>query len=141
MSEYLPSTSQYAADHVALYLETNGAEGANFNGIDCVVLTTIGQRTGAIRRSPVVRVKDGDAYIVIGSRGGAPEHPQWYFNVLANPAVTIHDRDQVYELRARLATGTERETRWQVAVATYAPYAEYQARTTRQIPVFVCESR
>ena len=141
MTEYRPSPTKFVSDHVERYLASNGAEGASFNGVDCVVLTTTGKKTGALRRSPVVRVKDGDRFLVIGSRGGAPEHPQWYFNLLANPDVTVQDRDQLFEMRARLATGAEREALWHIAVAAYAPYAEYQTRTTREIPVIVCEPR
>lgn len=139
--EYAPSPVGFVADHVDRYLKTNGADGAVFNGIECVILTTKGRKSGALRRSPVVRVQDGRNYLVIGSRGGAPEHPQWYFNLLADPEVTIHDGDQLHEMRARVATGAERAGLWNIAVAAYGEYAEYQTRTDREIPVVVCEPR
>lgn len=139
--EYLPSPSKFAADHVERYLASDGKDGFVMNGIECVVLTTVGRKTGALRRSPVVRVVDGDRYLVVGSMGGAPQHPKWYLNLLANPEITVQDRDQVFDMTARIATGEEYERLWQVAVATYPDYAEYQTRTTRQIPVVVCEKR
>lgn len=138
---YLPSPWKMSADHVERYLATGGVDGAEWNGIACVILTTIGRRTGAIRRTPVVRVVDGDRYLVVGSMGGAPQHPQWYRNVQVNPEVTIHDRAEVHELRARVADGPEHEQLWKVAVDAYPEYGVYQTRTDRRIPVVVCEPR
>ena len=83
---YVPSPWKMSADHVERYLASGGTDGAEWNGIPCVILTTTGRRTGALRRTPVVRVFDGDRYLVVGSMGGAPKHPQWYFNVLDHPA-------------------------------------------------------
>ena len=139
--EYVPSPSKFTANHVERYLATGGEDGFQMNGIECVVLTTVGRKSGALRRSPVVRVVDGDRYLVVGSMGGAPQHPEWYLNLLDNPAVTVQDRDRVFDMTARIATGEEYERLWQVAVAAYPDYAEYQTRTTRQIPVVVCEKR
>jgi deazaflavin-dependent oxidoreductase (nitroreductase family) len=136
---YAPSPVAFVADHVERYLRSGGADGFEMQGIECIVLTTKGRKSGALRRSPVVRVKDGERYLVVGSRGGAPEHPQWYFNLVADPDVTIHDGDQVHRLRARVATGAEREALWAKCVAAYGEYAVYQTRTDRQIPVVVCE--
>ena len=83
--QYIPSTYDVAADHVERYLATDGADGYDFHGAVCVILTTKGRRTGAIRRSPIVRVRDGDRYLAVASMGGAPKHPLWYLNLLADP--------------------------------------------------------
>lgn len=139
--QYTPSPVGFVADHVERYLRSGGADGFVMNGVECVVLTTVGRRSGAVRRSPVVRVVDGDRYLVVGSMGGAPQHPQWYHNLVAHPDVTIHDGDQVHELRARVAVGAERDELWNTCVAAYDQYAIYQTRTTRQLPVVVCEPR
>lgn len=138
-SDYEPSPVGFVADHVERYLASGGADGAVFNGIPCVVLTTTGRRTGKLRRSPVVRVHDGRRYLAVGSMGGAPKHPAWYLNAVANPDVILQDGDQVFELRARTLAGREREAGWQAANAVYPDYAEYQTRTTRQIPVIALE--
>ncbi len=138
---YLPSPWKMSADHVERYLASGGADGGEWNGIPCVILSTTGRRTGAVRRTPVVRVVDGDRYLVVGSMGGAPQHPQWYRNVLADPEVTIHDGAQVHDLRARVAEGDEHDRLWAIAVETYPEYGVYQTRTERRIPVVVCEPR
>jgi deazaflavin-dependent oxidoreductase (nitroreductase family) len=136
---YVPSPWKMSADHVERYLSSGGADGAEWNGIPCVILSTIGRRSGALRRTPVVRVVDGDRYLVVGSMGGAPKHPQWYFNVLEHPEVAIHDRAEVHELRARVAGDDEYDRLWKIAVDTYPEYGVYQTRTERRIPVVICE--
>jgi deazaflavin-dependent oxidoreductase (nitroreductase family) len=141
MTHYLPSRTPFVADHVERYLATNGADGYEVGGAKCIVLSTVGRQTGALRRCALVRVKDGDRYLVVGSRGGAPTHPAWYFNLLDNPDVTIQDRDEVHELRARLATPAERAALWPVAIEAWPAYDEYQAKTDRQIPLVICEPR
>ena len=141
MTHYEPSRSKYVADHVERYLATDGAEGAIFNGVPCIVLSTMGRKTGALRRCAVIRIKDGDRYLVVGSMGGAPKHPVWYLNLLADPNVTIQDRDQVYELRARTTTGAERAELWTVATTVWPAYDDYQAKTDREIPLVICEPR
>jgi deazaflavin-dependent oxidoreductase (nitroreductase family) len=141
MTHYEPSRSKYVADHVERYLATDGADGAVFNGVPCIVLSTVGRKTGALRRCAVIRIKDGDRYLVVGSMGGAPKHPVWYLNLLADPDVTIQDRDEVHELRARPATGAERTALWAVATDVWPAYDDYQAKTDREIPLVICEPR
>ena len=141
MTHYEPSRIPFVADHVARYLATNGADGYDFGGATCIVLSTVGRKTGALRRCALVRVKDGDRYLVVGSMGGAPKHPVWYLNLLENPNVTIHDRDEVHEMRARVATPAERAQLWLVATKVWPAYDEYQAKTTRELPLVICEPR
>ena len=137
--QYIPSTYDVAADHVERYLATDGADGYDFHGAVCVILTTKGRRTGAIRRSPIVRVRDGDRYLAVASMGGAPKHPLWYLNLLANPEVTIQDKGEIHHLIARTATPAEKEELWPVAVAEWPDYENYQLRTERDIPLVICE--
>ena len=138
---YAPSPWQPIAEHVDRYLATGGDEGYDWNGAACIVLSTRGRRSGAVRRSPLIRVADGDRYLVVASMGGAPKHPQWYLNILDDPEVTIHDRDQVHELRARVASPAEKAALWPLAIAQWPAYDEYQAKTERDIPVVICEPR
>ena len=138
--EYIPSTWDTAADHVERYLATDGADGYEFHGATCVILTTRGRRTGAIRRSPIVRVCDGGRYLAVASMGGAPKHPMWYLNLQANPEVTIQDKGEVHNLVARTATTAEKEELWPIAVAEWPDYENYQKRTERDIPLVICES-
>ena len=140
-TEYIPSTWDMAADHVERYLASDGDDGYEFHGAECVVLTTRGRRTGAIRRSPLIRVRDGDRYLAVASMGGAPLNPVWYLNLQANPDVTIQDRSEVHHLVARTASPEEKAERWPAAVAAWPDYANYQARTDRDIPLVVCEPR
>jgi deazaflavin-dependent oxidoreductase (nitroreductase family) len=101
----------------------------------------VGRKTGALRRCALIRIKDGDRYLVVGSMGGAPKHPVWYLNLLADPDVTIQDRDEVHELRARPATPAERAELWPVATKVWPAYDDYQAKTDREIPLVICEPR
>ena len=139
--EYIPSTWEMAADHAGRYLATDGADGYEFHGALCVILTTRGRRTGAIRRSPLIRVQDEDRYLAVASMGGAPKHPSWYLNLVANPEVTIQDRAEVYDMVARTADATEKEELWPLAVAQWPEYETYQDRTERNIPLVICEPR
>jgi len=138
---YAPSPWEPVAAHVDRYLATGGAEGFEWNGAQCIVLSTRGRKSGAIRRSPLIRVADGDRYLVVASMGGAPKHPQWFLNILDDPDVTVHDRDQVHELRARVASPDEKAALWPLAVAQWPAYDEYQAKTDRDIPLVICEPR
>jgi len=104
-----------------------------------VLFTTTGAKSGKQRYVPLMRVEKDGRYAMIASKGGDPAHPSWYFNVKANPAVTVQDGDKVVALTAREVEGAEREQWWDLAVEAYPPYAEYQTKTTRQIPVFVLE--
>lgn len=138
MSEYLPGTSVRAAQQVELYEATDGHEGNLMAGMPVVIVTHRGRQTGAIRKTPLMRVADGDDnYVIIASLGGSPKHPVWYYNLLANPDVTFRDGAKVIEMRARLVEEpVERARLWALAVAAYPDYAAYQERTTRVIPVF-----
>ncbi|MEE2768734.1 MAG: nitroreductase family deazaflavin-dependent oxidoreductase [Actinomycetota bacterium] len=139
--EYIPSTWDMAADHVERYMATDGDDGYEFRGAVCVVLTTRGRRTGAIRRSPLIRVRDGDRYLAVASMGGAPTHPSWYLNLVDDPEVTIQDRGEVHQMVARTADASEKAKLWPLAVAQWPEYDTYQGRTERDIPLVVCERR
>ena len=140
-ADYEPSPWEPIRDHVAQYLATDGAEGAEWNGATCVILTSTGAKTGKIRRTPLIRVKDGDRYLIVASMGGAPDNPKWFANVVANPDVTIQDRADVHELRARVATPAEKAELWPLAVEQWPDYDQYQSSTDRDIPVVILEPR
>lgn len=142
--EYIPSSAQWVRDQVELYERTNGAEGNTLrdSGLPVVIVTNVGNKTGAIRKTPLMRVKVGDTYVAVGSKGGAPQHPVWVHNLRANPDVTVRDRDQVMEMRAREVTDpAERSNLWDAAAEAYPPYNDYQQKTDRTIPVFALEPR
>ncbi len=142
MPQYIPSPRDWVREQVELYERTNGAEGNTLRdtGLPVVIVTNVGNKTGAIRKTPLMRVKDGANYVLVGSMGGAPTDPVWVYNLRANPQVELRDRAVVQKMRVREVTkAQERERLWKAAVAAYPPYAEYQTRTTRQIPVFVAE--
>lgn len=136
---YEPGTWDYANNHVERYETSGGAKGATANGLPCVVLWTRGRRSGAIRKGPVMKVTHGDRYAVVASMGGAPEHPSWYLNLVDDPHVTVQDGADVRDYVARTATGDERDEWWARAVEAYPPYAEYQTKTDRQIPVVILD--
>lgn len=137
--KYQPSVWEPIADHVARYLASDGADGSEWEGARCIILTTTGRKTGSLRRVPLIRVRDGNHYIVVASMGGAPQNPGWYHNLVANPAVEIQDRGEVHELRARTATPAEKAKLWPLAVAEWPDYEAYQARTERDLPLVICE--
>ena len=142
--EYIPSSAQWVRDQVELYERTNGAEGTTLrdSGLPVIIVTNIGNKTGAIRKTPLMRVKVGDNYVAVGSKGGAPQHPVWVHNLRANPDVTLRDRDEVTERRAREVTDpAERAALWAAAAEAYPPYNDYQQKTVRTIPVFILERR
>ena len=138
---YEPSPKEFIAGHVEQYLSTNGEQGFEMQGAGVIVLTTTGRRTGKVRRKPLIRVPHEEGYLVVASLGGAPEHPVWYLNLLAEPDITIQDRAEVHKLRARTATPGEKATLWPLAVEQWPDYANYQASTDRDIPVVICEPR
>jgi len=142
MTEYVPSPIRWVRDQVELYERTNGAEGTTLRdtGLPVIIVTNTGNKTGAVRKTPLMRVKDGDSYVLVGSMGGAPKNPVWVYNLRANPEVELRDRDQVRKMRVREVTDeAERARLWELSVAAYPPYADYQQRTTRRIPLFVAE--
>ena len=138
-SEYEPSPWEPVADHVERYLATDGDDGFEFNGAECIILTTTGRKSGKLRRTPLIRVHDGKDYLIVASMGGAPLNPVWYLNLQANPEITIQDRAEVHQLVARTASPEEKAERWPAALHAWPAYADYQAKTRRDIPLVVCE--
>jgi deazaflavin-dependent oxidoreductase (nitroreductase family) len=142
MPEYVPSPVAWVRDQVELYERTNGAEGHTLRdtGLPVIIVTNTGNKTGDIRKTPLMRVKDGNSYVLVGSMGGAPKNPVWVYNLRSNPEVEIRDRDQVQAMRVReVSDAAERARLWDLSVAAFPPYADYEKRTTRKIPVFVAE--
>ena len=142
MSKYVPSPSQWLADQVELYESSGGTKGLTLRdtGLPVIIVTNRGCKTGAIRKTPLMRVSDGNAYVLIASQGGAPKHPQWYHNLRVDPEVEIRDGTNVNSMRVReIAKGNERNRLWKIAVEAYPPYEEYQQKTKRMIPVFLAE--
>ncbi len=142
MAEYIPSTADWVRDQVALYEGSGGAEGTTLRdtGLPVIIVTNRGNQTGAIRKTPLMRVKDGNNYVLVGSRGGAPKNPVWVYNLRAGGEVEIRDEADVYTMRVReIEEGEERARLWTLAVAAFPPYEEYQGRTARRIPVFLAE--
>jgi deazaflavin-dependent oxidoreductase (nitroreductase family) len=140
--EYIPSPRQWVRDQVELYEGSGGTQGTTLRdtGLPVIVVTHTGNKTGAIRKSPLMKVKDGASYVLVGSMGGAPTNPVWVYNLRANPSVEIRDLTQVQPMRVREVTDdAERARLWKLAVAAFPPYDEYQAKTSRKIPVFVAE--
>lgn len=135
--EYAPSTSKWARDQAELYERTDGREGGDLRGLPVIVLTTLGAKSGMLRKTALMRVEHDGAYAVIASRGGDPKNPVWYFNMLANPLVELQDMAERHDYLAREVSGDERALWWSRAVAAFPPYADYQARTDRHIPVLV----
>jgi len=142
MPKYIPSPREWVREQVDLYERSGGAEGTSLRdtGLPVIIVTHIGNKTGAVRKTPLMRVMDGDNYVLVGSQGGAPKHPAWVHNLRINPMVEIRDLSTVYPMQAREVTESgERQRLWKLAVAAYPPYDEYQTRTTRQIPIFLAE--
>lgn len=135
--DYEPPTTGYVREQVDLFERTNGAEGSGNPDQRIVLLTTVGAQSGKLRKAPLMRVEHAGEYAVIGSRGGAPRDPAWCSNVRRNPRVELQDGPVKKDYVARELSGDERAVWWQRAVAAYPPYAEYQTRTSRQIPVFL----
>jgi F420H(2)-dependent quinone reductase len=140
-TEYVPSPWEPIAEHVERYLATDGEDGAVWMGAPCIILTTTGAKSGKLRRTPLIRVRTGDSYLVVASMGGAPQHPQWFHNIVAHPDVTVQDRAEVHELRARVTDGEEKAALWPLAAAVWPDYDQYRASTERDIPLFICEPR
>jgi deazaflavin-dependent oxidoreductase (nitroreductase family) len=142
MAKYVPSPSAWVREQVELYESSGGTDGTTLldTGLPVIIVTHTGNKTGAIRKTPLMRVKDGDSYILVGSKGGAPKDPVWVHNLRVNPEVEIRDETVVGPMRVReVEDEAERARLWKLAIAAYPPYAEYQERTSRRIPVFVAE--
>lgn len=140
--EYVPSTSEWVRDQVA---EFEASDGQRANTLPdhpewpIVVITSVGVKSGALRKNPVMRVEHDGVYAAVASKGGHPENPEWYHNFLAHPEVELQDGAEKHTYRARVAEGEERALWWERSVAVFAPYAEYEQKTDREIPVFVLE--
>jgi F420H(2)-dependent quinone reductase len=139
--EYLPSTAQWVRDQVEQYEGSGGAAGTTLRdtGLAVVIVTNRGAKTGAVRKTPLMRVEHEGAYAAVGSKGGAPQHPVWVYNLRKNPQVELQDGADRWNMTARELSGDERAAWWERAVAAYPPYADYQRKTDRLIPVFVLE--
>ncbi|MEV6654732.1 nitroreductase family deazaflavin-dependent oxidoreductase [Streptomyces sp. NPDC051219] len=148
--EYEPSTMQLVRDQVELYESSGGREGTTLSSLvgsedakrrdlPVVILTTLGAKSGKIRKSPLMRVEHDGSYAVVASLGGAPKHPVWYHNVVADPRVELQDGPVRQDMLAREVTGDEKAVWWARAVEAFPDYAEYQKKTDREIPVFVLE--
>lgn len=136
--EYAPSTAEWARTQAEQFEESGGAEANELKGRPIVVVTNVGAKSGKLRKTPVMRVEHDGEYAVVASKGGAPQHPTWYWNLHHNPHVELQDGAQRGDYTAReLAPGAERDAWWARAVAAWPPYAEYQTKTERLIPVFV----
>ncbi|MBX8688727.1 nitroreductase family deazaflavin-dependent oxidoreductase [Mycolicibacterium porcinum] len=133
------SPTDWVREQTQRILEQGTTDGVEVLDRPIVLFTTTGAKSGKKRYVPLMRVEENGRYAMVASKGGAPEHPSWYFNVKANPAVTVQDGDKTLSLTARELDGDEREHWWKLAVEAYPPYAEYQTNTDRQIPVFVVE--
>jgi F420H(2)-dependent quinone reductase len=133
------SPTDWVRDQTQRILEQGTTEGVEILDRPVVLFTTTGAKSGKKRYVPLMRVEEGGKYAMVASKGGDPEHPAWYHNVKANPEVTVQDGDTVATMTAREVDGTEREHWWALAVEAYPPYAEYQTKTDRLIPVFVVE--
>jgi deazaflavin-dependent oxidoreductase (nitroreductase family) len=138
--QYEPSTSARARDQVELYEATNGEQGGDNRGRPVIILTSVGAKSGKLRKTPLMRVEHEGVYAVVASLGGAPRNPVWYHNLRKNPHVELQDGATRRDYTAREVTGEEKATWWERAVETWPDYASYQAKTDRQIPVFVLES-
>ena len=143
MAEYIPSPRQWVRDQVELYESSGGKEGTTLRntGLPVVIVTHVGRKTGAVRKTPLMRVvADDGTYALVGSKGGAPQHPTWYYNLREQSEVTIRDGERVFQARIHEVTDpVERARLWAAAVQAYPPYADYQKRTSCRIPVFAAE--
>ncbi|GAA2568475.1 nitroreductase family deazaflavin-dependent oxidoreductase [Microbacterium binotii] len=139
--EYKPSTSEWARSQAELYEATNGAEGGELRGVPIIVLTTVGAKSGGLRKTALMRVEHDGDYLVVASKGGAPEEPAWGNNIRKHPHVELQDGAVKRDYTARELEGEERELWWDRAVAVWPDYAVYQTKTDRQIAIFVLEPR
>lgn len=142
MTEYIPPSIDWVRKQVEEYEASGGTAGTTLrdSGLPVIIVTNKGNKTGAVRKTPLMRVKDGDNYLLVGSMGGQPKNPVWVYNLRTDPEVEIRDKTDVQKMRAReVSDAAERTRLWDLCVAAFPPYKEYQERTTRVIPVFVAE--
>lgn len=144
MIDYIPPALDWVREQVELYESSGGTEGITLRdtGLPCIIVTHVGNKTGAIRKIPLMRVKVESSYVLIGSKGGSFENPGWVYNLRNNPDVEIRDKSEIFNMRVREVTGhQEREGLWDAGAKAYPPYNDYQAKTSRKIPVFIAELR
>ncbi len=142
MTDYIPPALDWVREQVDLYESSGGTEGTTLrdSGLPCILITHRGNKTGAVRKIPVMRVKVDDGYVLVGSYGGREKNPVWVYNLRANPNVEIRDRTEVFKMRVREVTADpERQRLWDASAKAYPPYDDYQAKTSRKIPVFLAE--
>ena len=142
MSEYIPNPIDWIAEQVELYESSGGTKGLTLRdtGLPCIIVTNKGRKSGGIRKTPLMRVVDGDNYVLVASWAGSPKHPLWYHNLKADPEVEIRDKTEVFPACVReVEDPGERARLWDIAVAAYDRYQEYQDKTDRVIPIFVAE--
>ena len=140
MSDYIPSSVEWVRNQVELYESSGGTQGTTLRdtGLPVIIVTNRGNKTGATRKTPLMRVKDGDSYVLVGSQGGAPKNPVWVYNLRSNPDVEIRDGTDVWPMKVReVSDPAERARLWELSVAAFAPDADYQRRTEGVIPLFV----
>jgi deazaflavin-dependent oxidoreductase (nitroreductase family) len=135
--EYEPSTSDWARENAELYMASGGTQGTDMKGKPVILLTTIGAKTGKLRKTPLMRVEHNGEYAVVASLGGAPKNPVWYYNIVKHPRVEVQDGTSSGDYEAREVFGEEKATWWERAVEAWPDYADYQRKTDRDIPVFV----
>jgi len=142
MADYIPPTLDWVRKQVELYESSGGTEGTTLldTGMPCIIVTHKGNKTGGIRKIPLMRVEVDGNYVLIGSMGGQPKNPSWVYNLRAHPDVEIRDKTQVMPMRVReVSDEAERNRLWKVSAEAYPPYDDYQAKTSRKIPVFLAE--
>jgi deazaflavin-dependent oxidoreductase (nitroreductase family) len=139
MAQQEPALPAWIAEHLKKYLATNGADGHLWNGVPTLLLTTTGRKSGATRTLPLIYGRDGDRYLIVASRGGAPDHPGWYKNLVANPNVRLQVAADKFAARASTAKSAERARLWPLMTKIWPAYDEYQKKTSREIPVVVLE--
>jgi deazaflavin-dependent oxidoreductase (nitroreductase family) len=137
--EVFDSPTGWVADHIRNYVESDGRNGHRWNGVDTLLLTTHGRRSGKLRRTALIYGRDGDRYVVVGSYGGAAKHPTWFLNLRAEPEVEVQVGAAKFQARAVAATGEERSRLWHLMTSIWSQYDQYQAKTAREIPVVAIE--
>jgi deazaflavin-dependent oxidoreductase (nitroreductase family) len=135
--EYAPSPWDWSREQAEKYAESGGADAADMKGMPIILLTTVGAKTGKLRKTPLMRVEHDGEYACVASLGGAPKNPVWYYNIAKNPRVELQDGSVTQDYDAREVFGNEKAVWWERAVEAYPDYADYQTKTDRQIPVFV----
>jgi deazaflavin-dependent oxidoreductase (nitroreductase family) len=143
MADYIPPALDWVREQVELYESSGGTEGTTLRdtGLPCIIVTHMGNKTGSIRKIPLMRVQVDGGYVLVGSYGGRPKNPVWVYNLRANPEVEVRDKTEVFKMRVReVSDDAERARLWDAAAEAFPPYNEYQEKTSRKIPVFIAEA-